>query len=116
MKISIVIPAYNEEKRIGNTLKTIVSYMDENYSIYEIIVVDDGSIDRTKDVVGFYKQAKYIAQAENMGKGATVRRGIMQADGGIIVFSDADLSTPIHELQKVLVGLKEGYDLSLIHI
>jgi dolichyl-phosphate beta-glucosyltransferase len=85
--------------------------MDENYSVYEIIVVDDGSIDRTKDVVGFYKQAKYIAQAENMGKGAAVRRGIMEADGGIIVFSDADLSTPIYELKKVLEGLKEGYDI-----
>lgn len=111
MKISIVIPAYNEEKRIGKSLETIISYMNDNHSDYEILVVDDGSSDKTNELVSGFDKVTFFQQEKNMGKGAAVRRGMLEAKGDILVFSDADLSTPIYELKKVLSGIEEGYDI-----
>ena len=111
MKISIVIPAYNEEKRIGKSLETIISYMNDNHSDYEILVVDDGSSDKTNELVSRFDKVAFFQQEKNMGKGAAVRRGMLEAKGDILVFSDADLSTPIYELDKVLNGIEEGYDI-----
>lgn len=100
--ISIIIPAYNEATRIGNTLKHIHRYAAHKLGRYEVIVVDDGSTDKTADIATPY--ARLITQT-NQGKGAAVRTGILAAQCEYILFTDADLSTPIHELEKLLAHI-----------
>ncbi len=100
MQISIIIPAYNEEKRIKKTLEAILSYLQKKKYDYEIIVVNDGSTDKTKDVVLEFKnrKIKIIDNIENKGKGFSVKQGFLTATKEWVLFSDADLSTPIEEL------------------
>lgn len=97
MDISIVIPAYNEEKRITKTLKKVVSFFDRQNLDYEIIVVSDGSRDRTCDVVREFgsDRVKVVCVYRNHGKGFGVNRGVANAKGQYILFIDADNSTPI---------------------
>jgi len=106
MGISIVIPAYNEEKRIGSALSKISEYMRLRKDDYEILVVDDGSKDNTKSVVFDHikkdKNIKYIANPGNKGKGYAVRNGMLNSSMDFVLFSDADLSTPIEELGSFL--------------
>lgn len=109
MYLSLVIPVFNEEKRLPKNLPQIIKYLKkQNYS-WEIIVINDGSIDRTEDIAK--KLLKNIAHqlvgyADNKGKGAAVKTGILLAKGKYIVFTDIDLSTPISELPKILQALK----------
>lgn len=112
-EISIVIPAYNEEKRLSDTLEIIISHLDKNFSNWEILVVDDGSEDSTADIVKNFEEVILIKQPRNLGKGAAVRKGMIEAKGEIRVFSDADLSTPIYELDKLLASIKRGYDIAI---
>jgi len=97
--LSIVIPAYNEEKRIGATLLAIDKYMEKQKYAYEILVVSDGSTDKTVDVVQKYKQLvknlEVIDNLENKGKGAVVRQGMLAARGKYRIFMDADNSTSV---------------------
>lgn len=100
--ISIVIPAYNEASRVGKTVQKIHDYMKDQK--HEIIVVSDGSSDNTVSVV---KQlniptVKTIEYSPNRGKGYAVKTGMLQAKGDYILFSDADLSTPIEQIQKFM--------------
>lgn len=106
--LSIIIPAYNEEQRLGVTLERISQYMREQAYNTEIIVVDDGSRDNTIDIAHRFSHVRVIAQERNRGKGAAVRRGMLEARGTFRLFSDADLSTPITELPKVLSVLQQG--------
>ena len=109
--ISIIIPAYNEESRITKTLDTITEYLQQNNINAEIIVVDDGSSDATAQVANQPdKNIKVIKQPKNMGKGAAVRRGMIESCGEIRIFTDADLSTPIHEIDKVISRLNDGIE------
>lgn len=109
--LSIIIPAYNEEYRLPNTLQKILAYLvDFDYS-YEIIVVDDGSKDKTSEVAKQFENVRVITLNPNQGKGAAVRAGMLAAKGDYRLFSDADLSTPIYEIPKVLEPLKDGYDI-----
>ena len=110
--ISIVIPAYNEEKRIGRSIKQIVKYLDKKKYSYEVIVVDDGSIDKTIDVVkkAGNKYVKIIKNKKNMGKGFSVKTGILNAKYPLVLFSDSDLATPIEELDKFMEYIK-SYDI-----
>lgn len=115
--ISIVIPAYNEEERLISTLKKIFAFINNEQNQYqlkaEIIVVSDGSTDRTKEFVlqEFGDKLNFIELPFNMGKGAAVREGILKSKGDLVLFTDADGSTPIEELNKLKLKIQEGFDL-----
>ena len=113
--ISIVIPAYNEEARLGSTIARVLDYMDSNrLSDGELIVVDDGSSDGTVTVAKeeFAKngrvRTRVIDYGQNRGKGYAVREGLKRATGEIALFTDADLSTPIEELPKLIAPIISG--------
>jgi len=113
-EISIVIPAYEESERIGNTLHRIVDYISVQSKVFELIVVDDGSGDDTTAVAEkiLSGQAncsyKVIRYESNRGKGYAVRTGLEAARGRIALFTDADLSTPIEELPKLTDPISAG--------
>lgn len=112
MLLSVVIPAYNEKERIENTLKRIIEYLTSKKYKYEIIVVNDGSLDDTVPVVRKFltKHVRIVENPGNMGKGYAVKNGVLNSRGDYILFSDADLSTPIEEFEKLFVYMKEDYD------
>ena len=102
--LSIVIPAYNEEKNIELTLKNVEQYLDEEKLSYEVIIVDDGSRDKTVEIVSVFSANKSnikIIKNPHRGKGFTVRTGVFASSGGNILFMDADGSTPIRELKRL---------------
>ncbi len=102
MKISVVIPAYNEEELIEKTLSTYLDFLDENFKSYEFIVVNDGSTDSTVDIVKRFKEVILISYSQNRGKGYAVKRGILRATGDYIFFTDADLSfSPLNILSAM---------------
>lgn len=115
--ISCVIPAYNEVKRLDRTLKRVSEYFGGAGRDYEIIVVDDGSNDGTADLAARHgkedPRCRVVSLATNSGKGAAVRRGVLEAKGELILFSDADLSTPIEEVEKLESALAGGYDVAI---
>ncbi|HEX8833947.1 MAG TPA: dolichyl-phosphate beta-glucosyltransferase [Abditibacteriaceae bacterium] len=116
--LSLVIPAYNEEKRLPATLARIAEYLALRDFSYELIVVDDGSRDGTRDVVREFASTRPWVRLEgynhengaplNRGKGAAVRHGVLAANGRDVLFSDADLSTPIEEMEKMLSVIARG--------
>lgn len=113
--ISVVIPAFNEENRIGATIRKIYDYLKEKSETFEIIVVDDGSSDNTVDVVRNVseriKNIKLISNGTNKGKGFTVKNGILNSACSLVLISDADLSTPIEEVENFLAWIDNGYDI-----
>lgn len=104
--ISVVIPAYNEARRLPETIERIDSFATRERILHEVIIVDDGSRDETASVVRAATSStvpfRLIGYQSNAGKGYAIRRGIMEATGEWILISDADLSTPIEELGKLL--------------
>lgn len=112
--LSIIIPAYNEEKRLLHTLDKIRAYLSGQVFSYEIIVVDDGSTDSTLQIAkNFSHSDKHVivmANERNAGKGYSVKKGMLSARGEYIFFTDADLSTPVEEIEKCLTYLNNGYD------
>src|SRR5262245_15114756 len=111
--LSIVVPAFNEAARIGNSLKQIDDFMQSSSLSYEVIVVDDGSTDDTPAVVRQLKLKglRLIQNPQNQGKGFTVRNGVLASIGNYVLFTDADLSAPIEELSKLLnVAMTEKAD------
>ncbi len=112
--ISVVIPAYNEEKRLPNTLRTTVTYLQSRSHEWEILVVNDGSHDKTADIVREYtmkdKRVKLLEYGQNHGKGYAVRYGMTHATGDIQVFMDADNSTSIDHIEKFLPYTEKGFD------
>lgn len=118
LRLSVVIPAYNEEARIERTLARTVEYLDATeWRPYEVLVVSDGSTDRTEALVRAFAEAhpqvQLLAYQPNRGKGHAVRYGILRAQGEWVLFSDADLATPIEELEKLAPHLKRGYDVAI---
>jgi dolichyl-phosphate beta-glucosyltransferase len=115
--ISLVIPAYNEADRIPATLVRVREYFDALDELYEVLVVDDGSHDRTVQIVeaaaAEWPQLKVICLPTNSGKGAAVRAGMLVAHGEHRAFSDADLSTPIEELPRLRERLNDEYQVAI---
>ena len=115
--LSIVVPAYNEEARIGNSLKRMLAYFDAQPYAYEILVVSDGSNDGTLDIVSHIAaqrpHVRALSYVGNRGKGYAVRYGMLRAQGERVLFSDADLATPIEEVEKLLAKLDAGYDIAI---
>lgn len=114
-KLSVVIPAYNEEKRISSTLLAVSEFLKNQPYQSEILVVSDGSKDATVQVVNSLKSQipnlKLIANSENHGKGWVTKQGMLEAKGDVRVFMDADNSTKIDEITNFLSYFDEGYDL-----
>jgi len=109
--ISIVIAAFNEENRVGQSLQKIHQFLQGRKTDHEIIVVDDGSTDRTTPVVAELTQSiatlRIIRYEKNRGKGFALRTGVLASKGVLVLVSDADLSTPIEELDTLLPYLSE---------
>lgn len=110
--LTVVIPAYNEEKRLGRTLPVILGYLEKQSYTWELLVVNDGSRDRTADIVEgcCHGRVRLITNSPNRGKGYSIRRGMLEARGQWRLFSDADMSTPIEELDKFWQWTEQGYD------
>lgn len=113
--LSVVIPAYNEAERILPTLGAIAAHVSAMNIPWELIVVNDGSVDNTADLVtGIGFANLRLINQENGGKGSAVRRGILAARGQYVLFDDADNSTPIEEIDKLLYKLQnEEYDVAI---
>ena len=113
--LSIIIPAYNEEKRIRHTLAFLLAYLQAQNLSSEIIIVDDGSRDQTAQVVqseiAGVDNARLIGYQPNRGKGYAIRQGVLAARGENILFTDADLSTPVSEIEPALAQLRAGFDI-----
>lgn len=114
---SIVIPAYNESARLGGTLQRVLAFVRQNAWDAEVIVVNDGSTDDTADLVRRYAEnnpiLRLLENPGNRGKGCSVRNGVLNAKGAIILFTDADLSSPIEEAPKLLEALETGADIAI---
>jgi dolichyl-phosphate beta-glucosyltransferase len=116
MEISVIIPAYNEAKRITPTIHSVIDYLEKTTNdSYEVIVVLDGSKDNTLAVVTNlakkYQKIKIIDNKVNRGKGAVVKQGILESKGDYVLFMDADNSTHIDELDRILPVMKNGVDM-----
>jgi glycosyltransferase involved in cell wall biosynthesis len=115
--LSIVIPAYNESARIERTLDRVMSCVEEQGWDAEVLVVDDGSRDSTPEIVQQWMQRcprlHLIKNGGNRGKGYSVRNGLLQAAGDIVMFTDADLSAPMEEAERLFTALEDGADVAI---
>lgn len=117
--ITIIIPAYNEEKRIGKSLEKLATFLEKRTEEFEVIVVDDASTDNTSSAArSFSNRIKNLnvlrlEKSPDAGKGLAVHHGMLAAKGDIALFTDADFSTPIEELDKLLEKLNSGFDIAV---
>lgn len=107
--LSVVIPAYNEERRLPTTLERVYAYLSAQPFQSEVIVVDDGSDDRTAEIAASYPEVRLL-RCEHRGKGFAVRAGALVAEGTFVLLSDADLAVPIEEWVKMEGFFASGYD------
>ena len=116
-EFSIIIPAYNESNRIVKSLDKIREYFKNKKTRYEVIVVNDGSRDDTlkvlRGLLKKYSQLRVLGDNINRGKGYAVKTGVLNSKGKYVLFTDADLSTPIGELDNLFRCIKEGYDIAV---
>ncbi len=116
-KYSIVIPAYNEAARIPDTLQSVVDCIRSRSWSAEIVVVDDGSTDSTAEVVRAFAanapEVRLLQNPGNRGKGYSVRSGLLQAQGDVVMFTDADLSAPIEEAERLFAAIAQGADIAI---
>ena len=115
--ISIVIPAYNESARIGKALGEVVRVVQERAWQAEVLIVNDGSTDGTAAIVQAFAQlhpeVRLLNNPENRGKGFSVRHGVLNAVGEIVMFTDADLSAPMEEAERLFDALHQGADIAI---
>jgi dolichyl-phosphate beta-glucosyltransferase len=111
-ELSIVVPAFNEERRLPKSLQSIRAYVNSRSLRAEVLVVDDGSTDSTAEIVERerkeFPELRLISNGRNRGKGFSVRHGMLEARGKTALFTDADLSAPIEEADKLLAILRDG--------
>ena len=116
-QLSIVIPAYNESARIEKTLERVMVCVEQQGWDAEVLVVDDGSKDSTPEIVQNwmqrYPRLHLIKNIGNRGKGYSVRNGLLQAAGEIVMFTDADLSAPMEEAERLFTAIREGADVAI---
>jgi len=116
-KFSIIIPAYNEGARLGVTLDRVLSYVSAQSWDAEVIVVNDGSRDQTADLVRTFAKTypvlRLLENPGNRGKGYSVRNGMLNAIGEILLFSDADLASPIQEANQLFAAIQAGADIAI---
>lgn len=116
-QLSIVIPAYNESARIQATLGRVMSCIRDRGWDAEVLVVDDGSTDDTAAVVErwmeLYPRLHLVQNPGNRGKGYSVRNGLLQAAGEIVMFTDADLSAPMQEAERLIAAIDAGADVAI---
>ncbi len=117
LTFSIVLPAYNEAARIASTLEKVMGYAERYGWNAEMIVVNDGSTDNTAEIVrsyvGRHLSLRLVENPGNRGKGYSVRNGMLHATGDILLFSDADLSSPIEEAEKLFAAIRAGADVAI---
>ncbi len=116
VRYSIVVPAFNEERRIATTLDCLLHHFEDRVSKLEILVVDDGSTDRTSDVVLWYRRKTYrvkLLKVPHGGKGYAVRQGVTRAHGEFIFLCDADLKQGVSQLAKLELALMQGADIAI---
>lgn len=115
--LSVVIPAYNEESRIVATLEGVSGFLEDNFRNFEIVVVDDGSSDATRSVVERLARElgdiTLISYPANQGKGYAVQKGVLASRGELVLFSDADMSTPVEEVKRLISSIREGFDIAI---
>ena len=115
-QLSIIVPSFNEEVRLPASLQLIAAYVSSANRSTEVLVVDDGSKDRTAEVAASFADRipnlRVLRNGENRGKGYSVRHGMQEAQGEYVLFSDADLSAPIEEADKLLSALRQ-YDIAI---
>lgn len=118
--VSVVLPAYNESHRLPQTLTSIRPYLDSRFEEYQVLVVDDGSTDSTAEIVRTVADAWpnliLLQQPRNIGKGAAVRRGCLEAACDLVCFMDADLATPIEELDFMIRHFDDGRVQSVVGV
>lgn len=116
VELSIIVPAYNEERRLPSALQQIFDYVATKPFASEVIVVDDGSSDRTPAILAEWRerepQLRVVRHERNLGKGAAVRTGMLAACGRYALFTDTDLSAPIGEADKLLAAIEAGADVA----
>jgi len=116
-ELSVIIPAYNEEARLPRTLDSVYTYLTKRGRAFEIIVVDDGSIDHTVQEVESFAETRpnvrVLQYAPNQGKGYAVRTGMLAAKGELVLFNDADGASPIEEIEKLERGIANGADIAI---
>src|SRR6185295_1352185 len=114
---SIIIPAYNESARIAATLDKVLAYIAHQNWPAEVLVVNDGSRDNTAEIIQNYARnnamVRLVENPGNRGKGYSVRNGMLSARGDVLLFSDADLSSPIYEAPKLFAAIAEGADVAI---
>lgn len=112
--LSVVVPMYNESRRLGRTLEHLTTYLAAQSYAWEVLLVDDGSRDDSvaiaRDWASRWRQIRVLVAVENRGKGDAVRRGVLAARGEYILFTDADLATPIGEVERLLPQIEAGAD------
>jgi dolichyl-phosphate beta-glucosyltransferase len=114
---SIIIPAYNESQRLEATLEKVLAHVAKMGWQAEVIVVNDGSRDSTAEIVRRWScrnpSIRLVENPGNRGKGYSVRHGMMEASGDVLLFTDADLSSPIQESEKLMAAIQQGADIAI---
>ncbi len=117
MNYSFIIPAYNESERLSASLPKVLDYIRRREYDAEVIVVNDGSIDDTAEIVRRFAatnpEVRLLENPGNRGKGYSVRHGMLQGYGDVLLFTDADLSSPIYEADKLFQAIAEGADIAI---